>query len=92
MLTLLFLLLFGGADHLEIYTSQNCPPCRRLRADIEEDPEMLGALSVRFLPASAGREKGVRVVPTLILYEDGKEVDRVSGYAGKAALKRWLED
>lgn len=84
------LLLAAGVQHLEVYTEPACPPCQQLKADYAKSPDMFGDRDVRFLRAKDGRQKNVRLVPTLILYEDGKEVDRVSGYAGKAAVERWL--
>jgi hypothetical protein len=90
MLTLLFLLLFGSGDYVEIYTEPTCPPCRELKSDLRADPSILGDWERRDLRFRDGRSKGVRLVPTLIKYRDGKEVDRVIGYGGPDALRRWI--
>lgn len=86
----ILLLLAAGVQHLEVYTEPTCPPCQQLKADYSKSPDMFGGRDVRFLRARDGKQKGVRLVPTLILYEDGKEVKRVSGYGGEAAVERWL--
>lgn len=35
-------------------------------------------------------ESGIRGVPTLILYKNGSEVSRQSGYQQKAAIESWI--
>jgi len=37
-------------------------------------------------------ENGIRAVPTLVLFKDGKEVARASGYQPKEKLLSWLEE
>ena len=87
---LFFLFLFATGDSLEIYTEPSCAPCQQLKAAVAADPSLLEGYDVTYLRAKDGRRKGVRVVPTLIKYRDGKEVDRVSGFGGPESLKRWL--
>lgn len=36
------------------------------------------------------RQFGIRSIPTLVLFKDGQEVDRVSGALDAANLKNWL--
>jgi len=33
---------------------------------------------------------GIRSIPTLILFKDGRETDRVSGAMDAASLRRWI--
>ena len=33
---------------------------------------------------------GIRSIPTLILFKDGRETDRVSGALDAAGLRRWI--
>ncbi|GAC11560.1 thioredoxin TrxC [Paraglaciecola chathamensis] len=35
-------------------------------------------------------EAGIRSIPTLILFHQGKEIDRVSGALGEAQLRQWI--
>lgn len=37
-------------------------------------------------------ESEVRAVPTLVLFKDGKEVDRTTGYQPKEKLLAWLKE
>ncbi len=37
-------------------------------------------------------DTGIRAVPTLVLYKNGKEVSRASGYQPKEKLLSWLEE
>jgi len=35
-------------------------------------------------------EAGIRSVPTVVLYKDGEEVDRQSGYQPKERIQSWM--
>ena len=35
-------------------------------------------------------EAGIRSVPTVVVYKDGEEVDRTSGYQPKEKVQAWL--
>jgi thioredoxin 1 len=35
-------------------------------------------------------EAGIRSVPTVVLYKDGEEVDRQSGYQPKERVQSWM--
>ncbi|WP_035357035.1 thioredoxin [Acholeplasma granularum] len=37
-------------------------------------------------------DNGIRAVPTLVLFKDGKEVSRASGYQPKEKLVSWLAE
>lgn len=73
-----------------------CGPCRRLAPILEEvAAEMGDRLTVLKLntdenPRTPG-QFGVMSIPTLILFKDGKEVDRIIGVMPKNQLKAQLE-
>lgn len=73
-----------------------CGPCRRLAPILEEVADELGdRLTVLKLntdenPRTPG-QFGVMSIPTLILFKDGKEVDRFIGVMPKNQLKAQLE-
>ncbi len=72
-----------------------CPPCRMLSPVLDElAGEFAGKLVVAKVDTEANQENvskyGIQGLPTMILFKDGQEVDRVVGAAPKDALKRWL--
>jgi thioredoxin 2 len=50
----------------------------------------LAKLDTEASPQVAGRY-GIRSIPTLILFRNGQEVDRVSGALDAARLRAWLQ-
>jgi thioredoxin 1 len=72
-----------------------CGPCRRVAPALEElATELAGVVKIAkvdvdHLPELAAAHR-VSGIPTLILFEEGREIDRVVGAAPKAALKEWL--
>ena len=71
-----------------------CGPCRRLAPVFEElSSEMSGVdfvkVNVEDAPDVAGRF-GVRSIPTLVLFKDGSEVDRVMGLMPKDDLRKMI--
>lgn len=73
-----------------------CGPCRMIAPILEElAAEMVGRLLVAQLnvdenPLTAARFEA-RSIPTLLVFKDGREVDRIVGLLPKAALVRRLE-
>lgn len=49
------------------------------KVNVDEEPD----LAVRY---------NVRSIPTLILFKDGEEVDRLVGFAPKQRLQSWLNE
>jgi thioredoxin len=73
-----------------------CGPCRMLAPFLEQlAGEFAGRvkfakLNVDDAPELAGRHD-ISGVPTLMLFRDGKNFDRVVGLASPGSLKIWLE-
>lgn len=73
-----------------------CGPCKMMAPVIDElsnefeGKAKIGKLDVDENNKSAS-EFGVQSIPTLILFKDGKEVDRMIGFQSKEVLKEKLE-
>lgn len=73
-----------------------CGPCRMLAPTVEtiaeeySDSVTVVKLNVDDNPSSAAAY-GVRGIPTLLLFNEGKEVDRMIGAAGKEAISLMIE-
>src|SRR5437016_2668034 len=73
-----------------------CGPCRMIAPALDEIAVELGSkvkiakVDVDESPEVAMRF-GIRNIPCLILFKDGKEVDRSLGAAAKSQLKSWIE-
>ena len=72
-----------------------CGPCRAMTPVIKAVAQALGQ-SVRVAKVNTEVEQGIaatyqiRSIPTLALFKQGKEVDRVSGALPPAQLQAWL--
>jgi thioredoxin 1 len=72
-----------------------CGPCRMIAPSLEEiATEMHGKLKVAKLnidenPAVAGK-LGIRSIPTLMLFKDGKLASQKVGAAPKGELVKWI--
>lgn len=72
-----------------------CGPCRMVAPVLEEiagetDKLRIAKLDVDANPITAGRY-GVRAIPTMILFKNGKETDRVVGFMPKQKLLAQIE-
>lgn len=73
-----------------------CGPCKMIAPVVEEiagdfaGKAKVGKLNVDDHGALA-QQYGVMSIPTLILFKDGKEVDRVVGFRPKAELAKIIE-
>ncbi len=72
-----------------------CGPCKMMAPVIEEiagerDDVEVGKLDVDSETEIAGRYN-VSGIPTLILFNNGEEVDRQVGFGGKAAIEAMLD-
>jgi thioredoxin 1 len=73
-----------------------CGPCKALAPVIEElAQEFTGRLKVARLNVDENTELsskyGVQSIPTLLLFRDGQEVDRIVGFLPKAQLVQLLQ-
>ena len=73
-----------------------CGPCRQLIPVLEEvSQEMEGKVSVCKMnvdeASSTAAEYGIRSIPTMFLFKDGKQIDTKVGFNSKASLISWIE-
>jgi thioredoxin 1 len=72
-----------------------CGPCRMIAPALEEiATEMNGRIKIAKLnvdenPGVASKY-GIRSIPTLMVFKDGKRVDTKIGAAPKSELSRWI--
>ncbi len=73
-----------------------CGPCKMLAPVLEELSSEDKETSFVKLDIDEYRKQaidaGIKAVPTLVLFKDGKEVARVSGYQPKDKLITWLSE
>ncbi len=73
-----------------------CAPCRMLAPTVAAVAEQYGEsasvvkLNVDDNPSTAQRY-GIKGIPTLILFREGKEVERVVGATSKESISRMIE-
>ena len=76
------------------YYATWCGPCKMLKPVLEGlSEEMSDSKFYRVdidLFRTQAIEAGIRSVPTVVLYKDGEEVDRQSGYQPKERVAAWL--
>ncbi|MDX1632279.1 MAG: thioredoxin [Thermoanaerobaculia bacterium] len=73
-----------------------CGPCRRTAPVLEQ---LAGDYGGRLLVAKVDTDRnplwadhfGVRGIPTVVLFRDGRELDRMVGAKSKRAYRRWVE-
>ncbi|MDG1504865.1 MAG: thioredoxin [Planktomarina sp.] len=74
-----------------------CGPCKQIGPALEElSVEMEGKIKVVKVDVdsnpSAAAALGVRGIPALFLFKDGRVISNKTGAAPKAALKSWIDD
>ncbi len=73
-----------------------CAPCRALAPTVEAvadqyvETASVVKLNVDENPGTAG-VYGIKGIPTLILFNEGKEVERIVGATGKESISRIIE-
>jgi len=73
-----------------------CAPCRMLTPTVEavaqqfSETAVVLKLNVDDNPVTAG-QYGIKGIPTLILFRDGKEVERLVGATSKEVIARLIE-
>jgi thioredoxin 1 len=74
-----------------------CPPCRMMTPALERlAGELAGKVTVGKLDVDVNQDiairYGVMAMPTLVMFQDGKMVDRMVGYPGSAnPIRAWIE-
>ncbi len=74
-----------------------CAPCRMVAPVVERiATDLAGRVKVARINTDEapelGNRFGVRGIPTLILFEHGREKDRITGGMPGPAMRRWLEE
>lgn len=73
-----------------------CGPCRMLAPVIEEISK--ANKNVKFCKVNINAEQeiaekyGVMSIPTLILFKNGKEVDRLIGAYPRESIEKWIKE
>jgi len=79
---------------LIVFEAEDCPFCKRFRAEVLEswssEVPVVSTLNPR-PPAGWRLEKDLFATPTMVLFENGKELSRYTGYKGdKERFWKWL--
>ena len=88
--------LGSGKPVLVDFWAEWCAPCRMLAPTVAAVAEHYGdaasvvKLNVDDNPSTAQRY-GIKGIPTLILFRDGKEVERVVGATSKGSISKMIE-
>lgn len=76
------------------YYATWCGPCKMLKPVLEALSDEMSEVSFSRVDIDLYRdqaiEAGIRSVPTVVVYKDGVEVDRQSGYQPKERVAAWL--
>lgn len=82
-------------DFTVYFFASNCSHCKRTTPILMPLAEEMGIDVVQFnlLEFEEGWDQyGIEGTPTLVHYEDGKEVARIDGYREEATFKQWFEE
>jgi len=83
-----------GAVLVDFYAAW-CGPCKMLAPILGEIAAEVTNVSICKLDIDEATEvatdQAVRALPTLVLFKDGAEVDRIVGFKGKSDLITWIK-
>ncbi len=97
--------VFAGNDYNEViaegvvvvdFFATWCGPCKMLAPEFDELANEM--TDVTFVTVDIDKYRDLAIsnkvvsVPTLVLYKDGEEIGRRSGFAPKTALAKWIND
>ncbi len=72
-----------------------CGPCRMMAPQFEQAAQMLPGVSFIKVDTEAARQTaarcGIRSIPTLMVFQNGREVARQSGVMQAAQLVQWVQ-
>lgn len=74
-----------------------CGPCRMLAPELDAVVEELGdkikviKINIDDFPELAANQYKVLGVPTLVIFKDGKEANRIVGFRPKNTIKEFIE-
>lgn len=98
---------FKGLDYKEVTSNKEklvlidffatwCGPCKMLTPVLEELASEREDVEIYKIDVDQNRdlaiERGIRSVPTLVLYRDGVEVGEKKGYRPKEELVAWFDE
>lgn len=72
-----------------------CGPCKRMEPELEDAEEQIDAEIGKVNMGDhggLGSQHGVRSLPTTVLFVDGEEVARNSGYMDSDSIKEFVEN
>jgi len=85
----------GQLTFVDFFTTW-CRPCNLLAPVLEElseDHEDINFVKVDIeAEPELSSDYGITSIPTLVIFNDGKEIDRKTGLLSKTALKDWLSE
>ena len=97
LVSLFIVLLFSAtaeARNLYIFTATWCSPCKHLKKLIDTNPEHFDAFDVSIIDIDdypeIAKKYSVNRVPTSLLLDEGREIDRITGYS--SSYKNWLKN